>query len=216
MRATTRFFIHAVWIFCLSAALASGQSGLVANAGPDQSGMFVGDTVNLTGAASVGATTYAWSIMKRPSGSLATLTNPTSVTPSFVPDRGGSYTVRLTVGNGITTAFDTVVIITANRPPTANAGADVTGTVGKAVPLSGLGSSDPDLNKLTYLCAVVTSPPASRSVLSTKNAANTSLTLDRPGTYVVELTVRDGHLSSAPDQVTVITTNSKPLGNAGP
>ena len=86
--------------------------------------MFVGDTVNLTGAGSQGATTYSWSFTQKPTGSQAVLLNATTVTPSFVPDRVGSYTVKLTVGNGTQSASDTVLITTANRPPVADAGPD--------------------------------------------------------------------------------------------
>ena len=122
MRSVMRLAACALAIAGLSIATLSAQTPLVANAGPDQSGMFVGTTVNLTGAGSTGATTFAWTFTKRPSGSTAVLVNPTSVTPSFVPDRGGQYIVKLTVGNGITTKTDTVNITTANRAPTANAG----------------------------------------------------------------------------------------------
>ena len=40
--------------------------------------------------------------------------------------------------------------------------------------------------------------------------------LDRPGAYIVELVVRDGSLSSAPDLVIVTTSNSAPVASAGP
>jgi hypothetical protein len=46
---------------------------LTADAGPDQSGVFVGNVVNLTGAGSVGATTFNWTFASRPAGSAAVL-----------------------------------------------------------------------------------------------------------------------------------------------
>ena len=123
MRQTTKAVLIAVTLSCAIGTYLSGQGPpLSADAGPDQSGMFVGTVVNLSGAASVGATSYAWAFTARPAGSSALL-NPTSVTPSFVPDKRGAYTVRLTVGNGTATAIDTVVITTANRPPIAAGGA---------------------------------------------------------------------------------------------
>jgi PKD domain/K319L-like, PKD domain len=197
------------------AGILSAQGGLVANAGPDQAGVFVGNVVNLSGAGSTGATTFAWAFLTRPSGSAAVLVNPNTVTPSFVPDKKGAYTVRLTVGNGTTTTTDDVVVTTGNRAPVANAGPDTTGPVTDIVSLSGAASTDADGDKLTYAWAVVTAPPTSLGALATANKVTSKLTLDRPGSYVVALVVRDGEVSSAPDLLTVTTTNTAPVANAG-
>ena len=208
--------LTALSFFGLSTALLSRQ-GLVASAGPDQTGVFVGNVVNLTGAGSVGATTYSWTFLSRPAGSAAVLLNPATVTPSFIPDKRGSYTVRLTVGNGAgATSTDTVVITTANRPPVANAGPDLSGVVGDTVALLDGGSSDPDADKITYKWTVVSAPAASLGRLTNSTKVKATLMLDRPGAYVVELVVRDGSLSSAPDLVIVTTSNSAPEASAGP
>jgi len=159
--------------------LLSGRA-LSADAGPDQSGVFVGSTVNLSGAGSAGATTYAWTLTQRPAGSTTVLLNPTSVTPAFIPDRRGTFIVKLTVGDGLTTASDTVVITTANRAPTANAGSDLSGEVGDRVTLSGEGSSDPDNDKITYKWQLVSAPPTNVGVVTNANKQKASLTLDRP------------------------------------
>ena len=45
---------------------------------------------------------------------------------------------------------------------------------------------------------------------------NPSLTLDRAGTYTVQLLVNDGHVNSAPASVTISTENSPPVAEAGP
>jgi hypothetical protein len=39
--------------------------------------------------------------------------------------------------------------------------------------------------------------------------------VDKPGSYVVSLVVNDGTVNSAPDTVTISTTNVKPIANAG-
>ena len=89
----------------------------VANAGPDQGGT-VGDTVALDGSGSSDVDndplTFAWIFLARPPGSAASLTDPTSVAPSFTPDLPGDYTIELTIddGNG-GTATDTVTITAA-------------------------------------------------------------------------------------------------------
>ena len=85
--------LTALSFFGLSTALLSRQA-LVASAGPDQTGVFVGSVVNLTGAGSVGATTYAWTFLSRPAGSAAVLLNPATVTPSFVPQRAANCAWR--------------------------------------------------------------------------------------------------------------------------
>jgi len=65
------------------------------------------------------ATTYNWSIV---SGPAATLTNPTSSTPTFNATADGTYVVRLVVGNGTTLsspATATIQVTTGTLAPTA-------------------------------------------------------------------------------------------------
>src|SRR4029453_6780206 len=86
----------------------------VANAGPDRNAT-VGSTVVLDGSGSSDADgqplTYSWSFTSRPTGSTATLTNPSGVSPSFVVDVPGTYVVQLIVNDGTAnSAPDTVVI----------------------------------------------------------------------------------------------------------
>ncbi|MEA3492537.1 MAG: DUF1566 domain-containing protein [Campylobacterota bacterium] len=75
----------------------------VADAGPDQSDIAVNSRVYLDGSASSdpdGSTlTYLWSIIQRPDGSQATLSNTGSVKPTLIVDKAGLYRVKLTVNN---------------------------------------------------------------------------------------------------------------------
>jgi hypothetical protein len=75
----------------------------VANAGPNQK-INVGQTVQLDGSGSTdvdGDTlTYAWSMLSTPGGSTATISNPTSVKPTFYVDLIGTYIVQLVVNDG--------------------------------------------------------------------------------------------------------------------
>ena len=192
----------------------------VANAGPDQT-VFVGNTVTLNGSGSTDvdgdALTYSWSITSKPAASTAVLNNPTSVMPTFVADRPGVYVVQLVVNDGsAASAADTVAITTQNSAPIANAGPDQTVVARQTVFLDGSASSDADGNALTFAWSFTSRPAGSTATLINPLSSGPSFVTDRPGTYVVQLVVDDGTVTSAPDTVTITTTNSTPVANAGP
>lgn len=188
----------------------------VASAGSDQTAN-VGETVNLDGSGSSdpdgSSLTYSWSFQSRPTGSSATLSGSSSATPSFTPDVGGEYVVRLTVSDGSADDTDDVTI-DVNGPPTANAGPDKTGNVGEVVQLDGAGSSDPDGDPLTYSWSFDTRPGGSQAALMNSNSATPSFTPDVGGTYRIALTVSDGALTSQIDRC-LVTVNTPPVADAG-
>ncbi|MCJ8270441.1 MAG: PKD domain-containing protein, partial [Psychrosphaera sp.] len=75
----------------------------IANAGTDNS-TIVGATVSLSGAASSDTDgdplIYAWQFNARPDGSEAVLSNSNIVSPTFIPDLPGGYTIALVVNDG--------------------------------------------------------------------------------------------------------------------
>ena len=190
----------------------------IANAGPDQLDVSMGTPVALDGTASSDPAgrplTFAWKFVVRPAGSAATLVNPASATPSFTPDRNGRYEVRVTVKAGGEAATDTVVVITKNHPPTADAGPDTGAPIGRRVRLRGVGT-DPDLDKLTFAWTLLSTPGSSRAAFGSPTKASTVLTLDRPGTYVAQLVVMDPFDASAIDTVEITHVNSAPIAAAG-
>lgn len=112
----------------------------VAMAGPDQNAA-VGALVTLDGSASTGAVTYAWT---SPAG--ITLTNPTSVNPTFTPtaaDIGANVFTLTVTGLGGTTSTATVTVtVAAAAAATANAGPNQIGVQrGTKVTLDGSLSS---------------------------------------------------------------------------
>jgi len=191
----------------------------VANAGPDQTAP-VGTTIYLNGTASSdpdgNPLTFAWSFLSKPRASTATLTSATTVTPTFVIDKAGSYTVQLTVSDGQLTSTDTVVISTSNSAPVANAGPDQTGQVGTTLILDGSGSSDIDGNPLTYQWSIQSAPSGSTATLVNPTTVHPTLTLDVFGAYVVQLLVNDGLVNSAADTLAISTINTPPVADAGP
>ncbi len=75
----------------------------MADAGPDQIAV-KDDLVTLSGAASSDPNsddilTYLWSFTSRPTSSLATLSGPTLVNPTFIADATGAYVVQLIVND---------------------------------------------------------------------------------------------------------------------
>ena len=153
----------------------------VANAGSDQS-VAVGATVTLDGSDSKDVDgdplTYLWSLDTVPTGSKATLANPTTRTPSFTVDKAGTYIIALVVNDGaVDSAPDYVVVTTLNSKPVADAGADQTAKVGGTVTLNGSGSTDADGDPLTYHWSFNSRPGGSDPNLNTTNPVEPTLSL---------------------------------------
>jgi hypothetical protein len=195
------------------------SSAPVANAGADQTPL-LGNTVTLDGSASSDVDgdllTYSWSFISKPAGSTAALSDPAVVRPTFVMDLYGDYVVQLIVSDvTMDSAPDTVIISTNNSAPVANAGADQTKLFGVTVILDGSASFDVDGNGLTYSWEFTSKPAGSTAELSNPTAEMPIFTIDVSGDYVVQLIVNDTMVDSAPDTVTISTSNSAPVANAG-
>ena len=74
----------------------------------------VGSTVNLSEAVG-GWVSYDWALLDRPEGSAATITGPTTPTPTVVADTEGTYLISLTVDAGLTTVNRTTAIFYVAR-----------------------------------------------------------------------------------------------------
>jgi PKD domain len=97
----------------LDARLKAAQHGtLVANAGADQQGT-VGTAVQLDGSGSHdpnGAPlTFAW---QQTGGTAITLSDPTTMMPSFTPTAADTYQFTLTVSDGVDTSAPAMVTVT--------------------------------------------------------------------------------------------------------
>ena len=90
-----------------------------ANAGGDQD-VLVGVVVQLDGTASSDADgdaiSYSWSFTSMPSGSSASLDNPTLAEPSFVADVAGTYVAELVVSDALVDSTPDSAMVTAVEP----------------------------------------------------------------------------------------------------
>jgi hypothetical protein len=148
-------------------------------------------------------TSYAWSLIARPSGSSAVLTNTTTPAPSLQTDRAGDYVVQLVVGDGtLLSAPDTVLITTNNAPPVAQAGPDQLASIGALVQLQGSGT-DANGDPLSFQWSLTTKPTGSTATPATPFGPATNFTPDLAGLYTAQLIVNDGTVDSTPDTVNV-------------
>lgn len=193
-----------------------------ANAGTDQF-VTVGQTVQLDGSGSTDPSgnmiTYNWQFTQVPTGSAATLSNPSAVAPTFVVDLAGDYVAELTVndGNGNTPSAD-VLISTTQTPPVANAGPNQDVSVGNPATLDGSASYDPDGETVTCSWSLIATPPQSQAQVSnaaTACSTKPTFTPDQPGIYVAQLTVADTAGNSSIATVALITGDPGPVAVAG-
>jgi chitodextrinase len=209
----------------ITAQAVAGNTPPVADAGPNQSAL-LGDTVLLDGSGSSDvdgdSLTYTWSLSS-PAGSAATLSDPTIVNPTFVPDVAGDYVAQLIVNDGTQDSVPDSAVVAAqaepvNSPPVANAGLDRNVTVGDTVVLDGSDSTDADGDPLTFSWSLTT-PAGSDATLSDSTAVSPSFEADVVGEYVAQLIVNDGADDSAADSVRISASatpvNTPPVANAG-
>lgn len=87
-------------------------------------------------------------------------------------------------------------------PPVANAGPDQNVTVGAKVGLKGSGSPGAGGIEIAYAWTLKSVPQGSEATLTGPNTASPTFIADKPGAYLVQLTVNDG-LASPPSTANV-------------
>jgi PKD repeat protein len=121
-----------------------------------------------------------------------------SWTPGFA--QMGTYTVTFTGrddrGANATPADLRIVVDDVNRGPIANPGGPYTGAVGVPITFNGTASADPDGSPLTYLWDF--------GDLKTATGATPLHAYGAGGTFVVTLTVGDGHLTHSATTISTI------------
>lgn len=103
-----------------------------------------------------------------------------------------------------------IVVERDNTAPVAVAGDDSTARVGDTVALNGAGSTDPEGDALAYHWTIVSAPADSTAGLIDNTEAQSALTVDLDGDYVVRLVVNDGEFDSLPDEVVISVSPATP------
>jgi len=151
---------------------------------------------------------YAWTLLAAPSGSAATLSGTTAREPSLVPDRAGTYSVRLVVTDSTGRAsapVDTTVTAgtCGTNGPTASASAAPTAPgISQPVTFS-VALDDADnasacqavlgaLQPLRWAWRLTRAPAGSAAALLHPESLNPSLVPDLAGEYAAEVLVEDG------------------------
>lgn len=204
-------------------ATATTNVAPTANPGASQN-VLVGAVVSMDGSASKdpdgGTLTFKWTLIGKPVGSAATLTNSSYPNPKFTADLAGNYVLSLVVNDGkkdSAVASVSVTATTANAAPVANAGSNQSVTIGATVTLDGTASSDANHDSLTYKWALQSKPNNSSATLSSLTSAKPTFKADLAGTYVATLVVNDGKANSDVAVVSVLASvaNSLPVAKAG-
>jgi large repetitive protein len=161
---------------------------------------------------------YKWAQSAGPQAILSdnSTATPTFIAPSSPEDR--TLTFQLIVNDGFADSKPDTVKITvkANKPPVANAGPDQVYKKDAEVILSGLGSSDPEKDKLTYQWKQIGGPDITLS-----DSTAVKPTFVAPGfpddkILTFQLIVNDGTVDSKPDTVKItVKANKPPVANAG-
>ena len=154
---------------------------------------------------------YEWEVVSSPAGSSSNLAGTTTINPTLMPDTAGDYLVELTVtdpgGRSGTDDVSIVVDEQVNSAPVADAGAAQTVDQGDIVHLDGTASYDPEGDAISYWWSAV-SYPGNPPALSSHTSPTPNFIPNDTGTYVIDLVVNDGQLSSSPDSVQITSQES--------
>ena len=153
----------------------STTTTVTASAGDDRD-VLVNTATALDGNSSVGVRTVSWTLESQPSGSSATLSGSTTLTPSFTPDVTGAYVIELSINGNSSTDSVTITAKSIVAAITLGSGSTVTtrtrfGTTEYIVDLeqaSGILSAETSLGSVaSYSWEQVSGPGATASGGST-------------------------------------------------
>jgi hypothetical protein len=198
--------------------------GVAANAGTDSINTVTFSPtadIALSGAASIGASTYSWTIQSQPVGPAATILTPNASSATLRVANVGVYVVQLQVSDGTDTDTATRTITVDENPvaasftPSGNVAVTFTGTpLTGPITLTNTSSGNP----ITCLWEVL-SGPAGSSLSSTTSCTTTTLTVPATavgGSYQVRFTGDNvSTTDNATNTIDVLSAGSGVNANAG-
>jgi RHS repeat-associated protein len=144
----------------------------------------------------------SWTKVSGPGSAVFANPNSAATTVSF--SALGTYVLRLTGSDGVSTVSDDVTIVASavNQPPQVSAGPDREVRLPDSINLSGTATDDgiPPPAQLSLTWSKVSGPGS--VTFTTPNSLQTTASFGESGTYVLRLTASDSALSSS-DETTV-------------
>ena len=181
-----------------------------------------GNTIQLDGSGSTDpdcdSLRYTWSFVEVPLGSLAVISAPGAMEPTFDADLDGNYKVQLVVRDYMAESEPSEVEIEAdpthNDPPVADAGENRKAMVDEAAcpaQLDGSSSSDPNGDGITYSWSFTSVPSGSAvdesSLVPGDDDPTPTFVPDVEGNYRLSLTVTDDFDPTAVDRTSWTTAS---------
>ncbi len=161
------------------------------------------------------ALTYSWT---QSAGPAVTLTGANTAQPTFTAPAGPatlSFDLQVCDGGAPVLCDTDTVSVAVNGTPTADAGPDQTVNQGVTVTLDGTGSSDPDMDPLTYSWTQTGGPAVTLTAATTAQPTFTAPA--GPTVLTFDLTVCDDAATPSCDTDTVtVTVNGPPIGPPPP
>ncbi|WP_175484878.1 PKD domain-containing protein [Jannaschia pohangensis] len=138
-------------------------------------------------------------------------------TLDLLAPQDGEYIVRARISDGLTPSDTYQRLVVGEGPiaPVARIEAS-TSAAGQAFSFDGSQSYDFDGDTITWSWALIHRPAGSQADLAAFATPTTTLTPDVDGTYIVQLIVSDGVISSMPQTRAVVVGAPRPSVDAGP
>lgn len=145
----------------------------------------------------------SWTLVSKPTGSEAALSNAEGDLVQVQPDRLGDYVIKHTAtdATGSTSSKLTTIsvknhspiayVYANNAPLAVQSGPSMRLPINAPVTLRATGSSDADGDTLTYAWSMPSRPANSKAAVSAESGETVQITADLAGTYTVLLRVTD-------------------------